>query len=90
MTKSDILDNRVFKSLDENAAMCAELTEEPLPGFKITERGNMRHGRAVLVTEKCPKRKVVKALEEFVFRNGTTIRGRLGYYNCNHVVWIKL
>ena len=65
MTKSDILNNYVFKSLDESAAMCVELTE-------------------------CSKWEVKKALEKFKFRNGTTISGRIGYYDYSHVVWIKL
>ena len=55
MTKSDILNNYVFKSLDESAAMCVELTEEPIPGFKTTESGKRRCGRAILVIEICSK-----------------------------------
>ena len=90
MTKSDILNNYVFKSLDESAAMCVELTEEPIPGFKITESGKRRCGRAILVTKICSKWEVKKALEKFKFRNGTTISGRIGYYDYSHVVWIKL
>ena len=90
MTKSDILDNHVFKSLDDGAAMCVELTEEPIPGFKITEGGKRRCGRAILITKMCSKWEVVKALRKFKFRNNTTINGRIGYYDYSHVVWIEL
>ena len=68
MTKSDILNNYVFKSLDESSAMCVELTEEPIPGFKTTESGKRRCGRAILVTEICSKwevKKKVRSLSNF-------------------------